>query len=1601
MSDSFYGGAPGNSFIIKEVFNSVEEMKAAFSKGANYTDVWYHEYCLIDTPNKNHRDNGKIFQRGLDYQDPETAGSIYIGQIVGPSGGTPYMQITNIETIKDIAGTPMGDYEYKRYPIMKDENGFFVTTDEGDGHDILIDSYGTENPAPSLIPGKKINDDGTIEYRDELRYTWCNIRKDNNTSDSWFYIALEIPYTVIDKSVHTSSPYYLEDGVDPDGNPYKAGDRIPTILNPDGTVKITPATIERVDDKTHPFYMHYNLGLPKGIKGDSLAAFRVIVPTADDVIYDFSAITFDENPTTNFPGERPVIIGSPGYEGQQDDIDNQREILVYDLYIYDLTRNPDPITIYVGDYNLIDDVTLDADGTLTIHYTHDDDTVFAKTIRWIDNITLTTGDGKNGGHFQIDYNNGDPSFEEDITWPKSVEVLEDGTVKHIYAGIGEPGSGIDPDTGIKLQENLIKWITNVNLTTGNGVDGGHFNIDFNNGTPSYETDLMWIKNIEIKSDGTIIYTHAGSDPDNGVNEQGIKTEPKKLQWVNGANLNVENGKLVLTYSNDAPPYETVLDWVKSIRLDADGTIHFIHTAEQPFGTSDNPAASQDEYYNNAIKWVTGVKLDPTNGKFTMNFNYGDPYVEQLNWVTGIEIDEATGNIVIKNSDPTVGDILLDAKLKLITQAQAYADGTVQFITNTNESIFVEQVEDSTKHFHIQRIDDVKIDTNIEDDKHIQVKYNTKPDYEKIGQPINFIQDVVIRKTDFHLLVLFSDPSHRITEKDLVRDDETGLLTNKDKDGNIWYNNITGSNGTIYSPTIYWRDFGPTRDESGILIGFKLTKKDLDKGNTNGPSTNPVLNYLNNRFPAGLTGAEGPEVDGWQATRGKIVTYSLGANENEKQDFYAFDYLKKTWYYLGEINDKFRLDVALAVPENADLHDFYQSILPTNGLYFMGETFETNDSPIPEFWNPRYANWNGEDPVPIPPKKYTLQFKANIEGVNDPASRVAEENTTMTDFPQLEKEGWIFNGWSTTQDGTNITTSLILTTNTILYGVWEEIPPLKYVITFDSLGGSSVDSIEAEVNAEITELPVPTKEDNLFEGWCIDNPPVTVVTSITLTENITLYAKWKQWVKHTITFRNYDDSATVKTVDFYDDEIPFTLKASDLTRPSTSTRYDWFIGWGDAAWHPTSSSVTTDTVPQKITTETEFNEDTTIYAIDGQQISCINMHEIGKEYLTGSAGLKVAVWPRTVINSQADWVSVINSFSEYNSNKKFDDNFIVPTGFEDNYYGTWSKYYSLSVSKYSPYMDGSTIQYTYPYTIGDKAIGNVGMGSIDIDLCAFWEGKIKIHFIDENADTLPEDLIVTEMEAQKTTFKSFKPIRKGYTVKSVKVKGEETNWRTVSALTDNVYKYFDLVTTLKGVLNVTFEWQKVTAATFMFSADGRNSSKIFSNPKLSIYVDPNNIEEYPLTVATSVPGETAVQRNTYKIPKATAGNALNTLMTYAADFNDVNFGIFSLTQKWKAQIQEAEGVYNNFQSRYVDLKADGNYFNTHSSDEIQFNWKKSRSDSGHDSSLIEMYFTAYEEDLDNYYIYINADSWTSLMGTAVKETVRFLKVQISGAWSFPR
>ena len=55
--------------------------------------------------------------------------------------------------------------------------------------------------------------------------------------------------------------------------------------------------------------------------------------------------------------------------------------------------------IYLGDFNIIDDVEVAEDGTLTIGYTHNSDSVFTNKVKWIKQVTLTTGNGNQGGRF--------------------------------------------------------------------------------------------------------------------------------------------------------------------------------------------------------------------------------------------------------------------------------------------------------------------------------------------------------------------------------------------------------------------------------------------------------------------------------------------------------------------------------------------------------------------------------------------------------------------------------------------------------------------------------------------------------------------------------------------------------------------------------------------------------------------------------------------------------------------------------------------------------------------------------------------------------------------------------------------------------------------------------------------------------------------------------------------------------------------------------------------------------------------------------------------------------------------------------------------------
>lgn len=742
--DSFYAGHAGLSFVLKGRFDSISDMVQAFKRGDSYRDVWYNEFCLIDTPNKNNVDNGKLYQRGLDYTN-DMGGAVYKGQIVGPMSGTPFMQMNTIQEVKNQSTKAIPEDWERVYPTGYDTDGeghvtgYKTTLDTGEENKPIATFPFSKAHDTSLVPGK--NDDGT--FVDEITWTWCNIRTPDGNKSSWYYVGFTIPYMVVEYDTHVVSQY-----------------------NTSGNYQADTTTVERTDDKTHPFFTSWDFGIPKGIKGDAIRNLRVITPTSGDTIYSPSAITI--NPTSGL-----VSLGEPGYSGQSEDIAAGRKILVFDMYYYDNQINPDPVMVYVGDFNKIDEITLADDGTLTIDFSHDDNTVFSRKIKWITSTTLS------------------------------------------------------PDTGV-------------------------FTVNYNNGDPAFTTTL---------------------------------------------------------------------DWIKRIELDDDGTIHYWHTKD-----------NRDESYNNVIKWVTDVELNPTTGLFTMNFNYGSPLTRQLDWVDDIYIDEDTGEITLHHVNAAIGEdgeVTLPAHLKLITSANVSTNGVVTMHTNTGEDIVLNETG-TEDPFQIKIIENVLLNTALADDKRIQVKYNTERTNTYIGDPINYVYDMVVRDSDFHLLVLFNDPTHRATAGDL---DASG----KDAEGVQWVEGVIGSDGNTTGTGIYWRDYGTIKDQSGVLIGFNLTQADIGEGND-------ILNYLNEHYPNGLT--EG-------ATKQKIVTFSPTADDSK--DFYAFDYNSYTWYYLGTISDTGSRDVMLRT--QGQISDTDLRNLNTNGLLFkIIQTSGLKTDAIPEFWGRDYNAW---------------------------------------------------------------------------------------------------------------------------------------------------------------------------------------------------------------------------------------------------------------------------------------------------------------------------------------------------------------------------------------------------------------------------------------------------------------------------------------------------------------------------------------------------------------------------------------------------------------------------------------------------------------------
>ncbi|MCR2802295.1 InlB B-repeat-containing protein [Paenibacillus soyae] len=136
--------------------------------------------------------------------------------------------------------------------------------------------------------------------------------------------------------------------------------------------------------------------------------------------------------------------------------------------------------------------------------------------------------------------------------------------------------------------------------------------------------------------------------------------------------------------------------------------------------------------------------------------------------------------------------------------------------------------------------------------------------------------------------------------------------------------------------------------------------------------------------------------------------------------------------------------------------------------------------------------------------YTVAFDSN--GGSDVASQTVPHNGTAVEPTAPIREGYTFAGWYGDRDLTGqYSFAAGVTGNRTLYAKWLIN---QYVVTFNSNGGSAIDSQTVNYNAEAVRPAAPTREGYTLDGW-YENSELSIpyLFDSAVTKDLTLYAKW--------------------------------------------------------------------------------------------------------------------------------------------------------------------------------------------------------------------------------------------------------------------------------------------------------------------------------------------------------------------------------------------------------------------------------------------------------------------------------------------------------------
>ena len=219
----------------------------------------------------------------------------------------------------------------------------------------------------------------------------------------------------------------------------------------------------------------------------------------------------------------------------------------------------------------------------------------------------------------------------------------------------------------------------------------------------------------------------------------------------------------------------------------------------------------------------------------------------------------------------------------------------------------------------------------------------------------------------------------------------------------------------------------------------------------------------------------------------------------------------------------------------------------------------------------YAHWS-KDKVVVSTFSVTFDYQ---DGTTDTVTgSVYDDNSadTIASFPAAEKDRAEFLGWYTAPTGGVRVRTYSGKEDITLYAQFtadesgSETPATKdsYTITFDSQGGTAVDSVTKEEGTIVKSFASPTRDGYTFLGWYTASDAGNLVSSIIVKKDVTLYAQWavESAKTYTVILNKQDGtSSTTKTLNV----------GETFIFPSATRSGYTFLGWYTS---PTGGTLTT-------------------------------------------------------------------------------------------------------------------------------------------------------------------------------------------------------------------------------------------------------------------------------------------------------------------------------------------------------------------------------------------------------------------------------------------